>query len=142
MILPDVNVLIPSFRRDSARHSVCKAWLDRLVRGDAQFAISPLTLSALIRITTNPRIYVQPSPVEEAIVFCDSLLNEPHCEIVHPGPRHWRIFQRMCVEAGVRGPLTTDAWFAALAIEHGCTWMTFDRGYARFPGLDWREPAG
>ncbi len=47
----------------------------------------------------------------------------------------------MCVEAGVRGPLTTDAWFAALAIEHGCTWMTFDRDYARFPGLDWREPA-
>ena len=46
----------------------------------------------------------------------------------------------MCVEAGVRGPLTTDAWFAALAIEHGRTWMTFDRDYARFPGLDWREP--
>ena len=83
----------------------------------------------------------QPSPVEEAIAFCDSLLNEPHCEIGRPGPRHWRIFQRMCVEAGVRGPLTADAWFAALAIEHGCTWMTFDRDYARFPGLDWREPA-
>jgi predicted nucleic acid-binding protein len=28
-----------------------------------------------------------------------------------------------------------------LAIEHGCTWITYDRDYARFPDLDWREPA-
>jgi predicted nucleic acid-binding protein len=31
-------------------------------------------------------------------------------------------------------------WYAALAIEHGCTFITFDRDYARFPGLRWREP--
>ena len=58
MILPDFNVLIYSFRTDSTRHAHCKAWLDRLVRGDAQFGISPLALSALIRIATDPRIYV------------------------------------------------------------------------------------
>ncbi len=141
MILPDVNVLIYAFRKDSTRHAHCKAWLDGLVRGDAQFGISPLTLSALIRIATNPRIYIQPSPVEEAFAFCDSLLNQPHCEVVRPGLRHWTIFRRTCVEAGVRGPLVADAWFAALAIEHGCAWITYDRDYARFPGLDWREPA-
>jgi predicted nucleic acid-binding protein len=31
----------------------------------------------------------------------------------------------------------TDAWFAALAIESGCEWITLDRDYARFPGLRW-----
>ncbi|HWB49334.1 MAG TPA: hypothetical protein VG651_09510 [Stellaceae bacterium] len=36
----------------------------------------------------------------------------------------------------------TDAWFAALAIERGgCTWITYDRDYARFPGLDRRLPS-
>jgi hypothetical protein len=43
-------------------------------------------------------------------------------------------------KTGVRGPRITDARFAALAIEHGCTSITDDRDYARFPKLDWREP--
>ena len=54
--------------------------------------------------------------------------------------RHWTIFRDLCVKTGTRGPRVSDAWFAALAIEHGCTWITFDRDYARFDGLEWREP--
>jgi predicted nucleic acid-binding protein len=59
---------------------------------------------------------------------------------VEPGERHWAIFRDLCVKSKTRGPRITDAWFAALAIEHGCTWITFDRDYARFDGLEWREP--
>lgn len=141
MILADVNVLIFALRKDSERHRVCKPWLDEVVRSDAQFGVSPLALAAVARIVTNPRIFVQPSPIAEVFAYCDNLLNQPHCAIVRPGGRHWAIFQRLCVEADVRGPLVSDAWFAALAIEHGCVWITYDRDYARFPGLDWREPA-
>lgn len=54
MILADVNVLIYAFRSDLPQHAVCKPWLDKLVRGDAQFGVSPLALSAVARITTNP----------------------------------------------------------------------------------------
>lgn len=25
-------------------------------------------------------------------------------------------------------------------MEHGCEWVTLDRGFARFPGLRWRTP--
>jgi toxin-antitoxin system PIN domain toxin len=140
VILADVNVLIYAFRKDSARHTASKRWLDAIVDGDAQFGLSPLALSAVVRIVTNPRIFVQPSPIEEVFDFCDSLLSQPHCSIVTPGERHWGIFQRICLQSGTRGPLTTDAWFAALAIERACTWITYDRDYARFPGLDWGEP--
>jgi uncharacterized protein len=141
VILPDVNVLIYAFRADSARHSICKPWLDGIVQGDGQFGLSPLALSAVARIATNPRIFRQPSSVEETFAFCDNLLGQPHCEQVRPGPRHWSIFARICVEAGISGPRISDAWFAALAIEHGCVWITYDRDYARFPELDRREPA-
>ncbi|HEY1940498.1 MAG TPA: type II toxin-antitoxin system VapC family toxin [Roseiarcus sp.] len=140
MILADVNVLIYAFRRDSPRHSVCKPWLDGVVRADAQFGVSPLTLSAVVRIATNPKIFSEPSVMGEVLAFCDNLLNQPHCEVVRPGERHWEIFRRLCLEAGIRGPRVADAWFAAIALERGCTWITFDRDYARFPGLDWREP--
>ena len=78
MILPDVNVLIYAFRADSARHSICKPWLDAVIAGDAQFGLSPLALSAVARIATNPRIFRQPSAVEEAFAFCDNLLGQPH----------------------------------------------------------------
>lgn len=140
MILADVNVLIYAFRADSQRHAVCKTWLDRIVRGEAQFGVATLALSAVARIVTNPRVFPQPSSIEEVFEYCENLLNQPHCTIVSPGERHWAIFTRICAEAGIRGPKITDAWFAALAIEHACTWITFDRDYARFPELDWRQP--
>ena len=38
------------------------------------------------------------------------------------------------------GNLLQDAWFAAVAMESGCEWITTDRDYARFAGLAWRAP--
>ena len=140
MILPDVNVLIYAFRADTLQHRVCKPWLDDVIIGDARFAVSPLVLSAVARVVTSPRIFEHPSPVEEVFSYCDSLIGRRHCEIVRPGERHWTIFKRVCIESGTRGPRISDAWFAALAIEHGCTWITYDRDYARFPGLKWQLP--
>jgi toxin-antitoxin system PIN domain toxin len=138
VILPDVNVLIYAFRADSARHFVCKPWLDKIVLGDSQFGLSPLALSAVARISTNSRIFKEPSSLEEVFAFCDNLLAA--LPAGKPGPRHWSIFTRICLEAGVDGPRIFDAWFAGLAIEHGCAWITYDRDYARFSELDWREP--
>jgi hypothetical protein len=140
MILPDVNVLIYAFRGDSLHHPICKPWLDNVITGDARFGLSPQALSAVIRITTQPRAFSQPSSVAEAFAYCNNLLRQPHCEVVEPGEQHWDIFERLCRGANITGPRVTDAWFAALALEHGCTWITYDRDYARFPGLDWRQP--
>jgi uncharacterized protein len=120
--------------------SVCKPWLDTVVSGDARFGISPLALGAVIRITTQPRAFNQPSSLAEAFAYCNNLLRQPHCEVVEPGERHWDIFERLSRQAQITGARITDAWFAALAIEHGCTWITYDRDYDRFSGLDWRLP--
>ena len=141
MILADVNVLIYAFRRDLPHHHVCHTWLAEVVANDARFGVSPLALSAVVRITSNPRLYKMPSPTAEAFGFCEYLLEQPNCQIVEPGERHWQIFKRLCVETETRGPRITDAWFAALAIEWGCEWITFDRDFARFPGLNWQTPA-
>jgi uncharacterized protein len=141
MILPDVNVLIYAFRTDVREHTLCRRWLDGVVLGETRFGLSPLALGALIRVTTNRRAYSEPSTLDEAFGFCDDLLAQPHCQIVEPGERHWEIFKRLCTETNTRGPTVTDAWYAALAIEWGCEWVTLDRDYARFPGLRWRLPA-
>lgn len=140
MILPDVNVLIYAFRRDLPQHAVCRPWLVAVVSGDARFGLSPLVLAAVVRITTNPRAFRTPSTIQEALGFCEDLLGQRHCQIVEPGDRHWNIFRRLCIKTDTRGSLVTDAWFAALAIEWGCEWVTLDRDYARFPGLKWQLP--
>jgi uncharacterized protein len=140
MILPDVNVLVYAFRQDMPEHAVCRPWLTGLIVGDSRFGISPLVLSAVVRVATNPRSYKVPSTIEEAFRFCDAILEQPHCQIVEPGERHWEIFKRLCIEADTRGARATDAWFAALAIEWGCERVTLDRDFARFPGLKWRPP--
>lgn len=140
MTLPDVNVLIHAFRRDSEFHEISSAWLDRVVNGETRFAMSPLALSAVVRIVSNRKAFDDPNTLAEAFEFCDALLAAPHCQVVEPGERHWRIFRRLCLETGTRGSTVTDAWYAALAIEWGCTWITFDRDFARFPGLSWRQP--
>lgn len=141
MILADVNILVHAFRSDSSHHDICRQWLDGVVNGDSRFGVAPQVLSSVIRITTHPKIFVNPSPTAEAVRFCDTLLAQPHGVIVQPGERHWGIFTRLCTEADARGNLVPDAWFAALAIETGCEWITLDRDFARFPGLKWRLPA-
>lgn len=140
MILPDVNVLLYAFRRDSARHAAYHEWLEGIVNGDAAFGISPQTLASLVRISTHSGIYVVPSRLDEAVAFCDAILQAPNCSVVQPRDRHWKIFTDLCVEARAKGNLVQDAWFAALAIESGCEWITTDHDYARFPTLRWREP--
>ena len=141
MILPDVNVLIYALRADMPQHEQCRRWLEGVIAGDASFGLSPLVLAAVARITTNGRVFRQPCTLNEAFGYCDDLLGQPHCQIVEPGERHWQILRQLCIETETSGPRVSDAWFAALAIEAGCEWITLDRDYARFPGLAWSAPA-
>ena len=141
MILPDVNVLVNAFRRDTDEHALCHRWLESVVNGDSRYGMSPQVLSGVIRVATHPRVFSQPSGLDEVIRFCELLMDEPHCVLIGPGQQHWSIFSRLCKEADARGNLASDAWFAALAIESGCEWITLDRDYARFTGLSWHLPS-
>lgn len=140
MILPDVNVLIYAFRDDSPDHPRYRAWLESVVNSSEAYGISPQVLSGVIRIVSHPRIFARPSRVAGAIMFARALMDQPNAIVVVPGERHWDIFAQLCTLAAVSGNLVQDAWYAALAIESGCEWITRDRDYARFPGLRWRTP--
>lgn len=140
MILPDVNVLLYAFRRDSAEHPRHREWLSGVVNGPEAYGISPQVLCSLVRIATHPRIFVSPSRLDAAMAFAAVLLEQPHCTVVRPGPRHFGLFQDLCRKSAATGNLVQDAWFAALAVESGCEWVTTDGDFARFPGLRWRRP--
>ena len=140
MILPDVNVLIYAFRADAPQHDLCRQWLKKVIANDAPFGLSRQALGAVVRVTTNARIFKTPSELAEAFGFCADLMEQPHCQLIEPGERHWSIFETLCRQTKTIGPRVTDAWFAALAIESRCEWITFDRDYGRFAGLKTSQP--
>jgi toxin-antitoxin system PIN domain toxin len=140
MILPDVNVLIYAFRPDSERHAEYRAWLQGVVDGPNAYGMSPQVLASVLRICTHARLYRQPSTVAETMAFCEALLAPAHATLIQPGARHWAIFSDLCESSRATGNLVQDAWFAALAIEYGCQWISTDADYDRFRGLRWQPP--
>jgi len=133
-------VVLYAFRSDSAGHQLYRTWLESVVENETPFGMSPQVLAGVVRLTTNRRVFVRPSVLESVLGFVSDLSSQPHCQIIQPGPHHWRIFCDLCRKANATGNLVQDAWFAALAIESGCEWITLDRDFARFPGLRWRTP--
>ena len=140
MLLTDVNVLVYAHREDAVGHASYREWLQGLLASDSAYAVSELVLSAFVRIVTHPRIFRPPTPLDRALAFAGEVRDRPNAVVLAPGPRHWEIFKRYCRECDIRGSMVTDAYFAALALECGCKWVTTDRDYARFAGLVWRHP--
>lgn len=140
MFCPDVNVLLSAMRRDSLRHAEYAEWLQAVMTGREPVGLSELVLSAVVRLSTSHRVYREPSTTEQALQFCAAMRAAPAAIRLRPGARHWEIFEGLCREVTATGNLVPDAYHAALAIENGATWITNDRGYARFPGLEWRSP--
>jgi len=135
VLLADVNIYLYARRRESPGHEEYLAWLEDRLSGPEPFGVSELVLTSFLRIVTNHRVYKQPTRPEEAIEFCASILDAPAAVPVRPGARHWSIFADLCRSVGARANVVPDAFLAALAIEHGATWVTTDRGFSRFPGL-------
>lgn len=140
MIMPDVNVLLYAHRREYPDHPNYASWLTQVATGQEPFALSELVGSAFIRIVTNPRAFEPITPPGTAVAFITQLRRRPNCMVVRPGPRNWEIFTSLCEQTGAGGKLVADAYHAALAIEHGCEWLTNDGDFARFAQLRWRHP--
>lgn len=140
MVLLDVNVLVGAMRVDAPRHAVLNAYVERLRRAPEPFGVSDQVLAGTIRVLTHPRVFIPPTPPEQATAFVSAVRATPNAVILAPGPRHWDLFLELLASSGATGNLVPDAWHAALALEHGCEWVSDDADFARFPGLRWRRP--
>lgn len=140
MKLLDVNILVAAHRKDAEQHHAIRPWLESELRKPPGIALSDLVLSGFVRVVTHPKIFKIPTPLKQAVEFAVDLRGRSAVTIVRPGAGHWEIFLELCRSADVRGNLVPDAYHAALAIEYGLEWITFDRGFARYPGLRWACP--
>lgn len=142
MILPDVNVLIYAYYAPAPEHRVYSTWLNQ-VRAIGEDLLLPATvLTGFLRIVTNPRVVEQPPSTAEAMSFVATLRSGAGARDVTDEAAVWRRFEALIAgDEQIRGNLVPDAFLAAIALSHGATVATHDRGFARFPGLRWFDPA-
>jgi uncharacterized protein len=135
VILCDVNVLVYAHRSDSARHEAARDLIEGELASGRAFGWAPLAASGFIRIVTHPGIFRVPSDMKTARAFIDGISSRANAVRIEPGPRHWELFLDLCESSGCKGNLAPDAYLAALAIESGCAWATFDADFRRFGEL-------
>lgn len=117
-----------------------REWLEGAVDAPELVGLSDEVLAGVVRILTNVRVFTVPTPLPHALSEAAKLREHPGVVTLSAGPRHWEIFDRLCRSADARGNLVADVQHAAVAVEHGATWISKDRDFARFPGLRWRHP--
>lgn len=139
MQTPDVTVLVSAFRTDAPQHRLCRDWLEGAMAGSQVLALSELVLSGMLRVLTHPKVFAPPTPLAEALAYAAALVAHPRTLMLRAGEGHWRIFTQLCERSHATGNRIPDAFHAALAIEHGCEWLTLDRGFSALPGLSLRN---
>lgn len=137
----DVNVLVYAFDADSPHHARARQVLDQTVSTREPLILFPPVITGFMRVITDRRILVHPATPADALAYLQGLVGWPHARVAESGPRWWDTFVALAAEHEPRGAEVSDVALAAMALEHGVTWVSFDRGFARFRGLAWTNPA-
>ena len=136
-VLADVNLWLATMVVQHPHHqSAEKWWRHEVLPSRAKVAFCRLTQLGLLRLLTNEKVmgnqrrshaqawadYLQLMS-QKAIVYLEEPQNvedilAAHCKREGSSPSFW-----------------TDAYLAAFAKACGLTFVTFDKGFKRFPGL-------
>ena len=130
---PDVNLLIAASRSDHPHHKTAYAYLDAAIAACADgvsLRLMPMVVASFLRLVTNSKIFVQPTPVEDAMGFLDALLSVPGVEMPALGAE-WPILRQLCLEKKLAANDIPDAWLAAAVIQLGEHLVTFDADFKK-----------
>lgn len=140
MKIVDLNVLIYAVDAKAPLHQAARGFLTDVMNSSETVGIPVAVAVGFVRLTTNPRVMVEPLDPPTSIGIVTGWLSRPNVTMPGPTRRHFEIFGEMLDTLGTAGNLVTDAHLATLAIEHGAELCSFDHDFGRFPGLDWRLP--
>jgi toxin-antitoxin system PIN domain toxin len=136
----DVNVLVYAHRPDLPEHADYRPLLERLANDDEPVGLPDLVLAGFVRVMTNRRIFAEPTTPDETWEAVDALVAAPAAMTLRAGERHWTVFRQLASDIDARGNDVTDAYLAAYAVDNNATWLSADRGFARFRRLRWTHP--
>lgn len=140
MKLLDVNVVLAAHRDDHPQFAEGRAFMEGLLSTGGAFSVPDFVVGSFLRLSTNLCIFSVPTPLPDAFAYLRALRAQPGHLTLTPGPRHLELLEGLCTEYTAAGDLVPDAQLAALALEHGCELVSFDRDFARFASIRWVRP--
>ncbi len=139
-MLVDANILLYAVDETSPFHERARDWMEETLNGSRRVGLPWASLTAFLRIVTNPRALADPLAPAEAWALVDAWLDAPTVWVPTPGRGHREILGRLVGDLDLRANLIPDAVLAALCIEHGLEMVSADTDFARFTELTWHNP--
>lgn len=136
----DANLLLYAVISEYEQHAAARAWLDGRLNDPIRVGLPWVSLLAFLRISTNPRIFPNPLPMQDAWRRAARWLDLPNVWCPETTDRHRELLERFVGGVANSPKLVSDAHLAALAIEHGLVLCSTDGDFARFEGLRWENP--
>jgi toxin-antitoxin system PIN domain toxin len=130
---PDVNVLVAASRSDHPHHAAARSWLEEALaaaEGGTAFTLMPMVLASVLRLVTSPKIFVQPTPIADAVAFIDAILAMPGVQLAALGPE-WPKLRQLCLDKQLTGNNLPDAWLAAAVDQQAEHLVSFDRDFRK-----------
>ncbi len=140
MTIVDANLLLFAVDERSRFHAAARDWLASQLNGAARVGLPWQSLTAFVRVSTNPRAYESPLKPDVAWRRVEEWLETDPAWIPMPTKRHADVLGRLIRTYELRGDLIPDADLAALAIEHGVGIASADTDFARFTEISWENP--
>jgi toxin-antitoxin system PIN domain toxin len=132
-VTPDVSVLVAASRSDHPHHATARVWLEQALINAGQgtpLTLQPMVIASFLRLATHPKIFVQPTPMSEALRFVDALLSAPGVQ--QPAlAAEWPQFRKLCADKALAANDVPDAWLAAAVIQQGEHVVSFDADFKR-----------
>lgn len=139
-MLVDASLLLYAADRTAPEHLRTAAWLQQQLNGEQRVGIPWESITAFVRITTNPRVSPRPLSPGDAWAYVEDWLAEPIVWIPVPTDQHTHVLGGLITKYRLTGKLVPDAHVAAIAIEHGLDVCSADSDFARFSEVRWINP--
>jgi toxin-antitoxin system PIN domain toxin len=140
LTIPDLNLILYAHDARSPFHKESLAWWEGLLNGEELVGIPWVVALGFLRMTTSPRVFMEPLSVSEASHYVSEWFECPIVRTLQPGKQHAKLLASLLKQVGVGGKLVTDAHICALAIEYRAVVHTNDRDFDRFSGVRLHHP--
>jgi toxin-antitoxin system PIN domain toxin len=128
---PDVNVLVAASRSDHPHYDVARYWLEQAVANathGAVLTLQPMVIASFLRLVTHPKVFVQPTPMRDALRFIDALLAAPGVQQATLGGE-WLALRKLCADKALSANAVPDAWLAVAVVRQGEHLVSFDADF-------------
>ncbi len=92
-----------------------------------------MVTASFLRLVSNSKIFIQPTPIVDAINFLDTLLAVPGVDMPLLGSE-WPLLRQLCRDKKLAANAIPDAWLAAIVIQLGEHLVTFDADFKKLLG--------